>query len=130
MKNFTLHTGRDVTISELHQRHTYAGVLAGKPGERVNQAVIEGLLEDARQYSAEGNPQFIWPSAVHLAADLPPIACIAVLHSAALRRPGAEPYSSLTVVWLQDSWALPLPDFVARYVNSIDWEVVATEWCP
>lgn len=90
MKKFTLNSGRRVSLAELHQRSTYAGVLAGKPETRLNQAVLDSILDEAKGYGfGECQPKLISPSAEAIAGRLPPIACIAVLHSNELTTRGS-----------------------------------------
>ena len=130
MRGFTLSSGRVVSVAELHQRQTYAGVLAGRPGPRLNQAVIDAILEEAKWYGVAREARFIRPSADAFAGRLPSVACIAVLESGQLARQGSEPYSSMTVVWFQDELAPPFEKNLETYLRSIDWETSAQEWCP
>jgi hypothetical protein len=127
MRDLNLGRGRIVSVAELYQRPTYAGVLAGKPGPRLNQSMIDQLLVQAKRYGCSLEPRIVAPSAEAFATELPPVACIAVLESGGF---GGEPCSSLTVAWFQEHLAPPFPQEVERYVRSLDWEAVAVEWCP
>ena len=130
MRRFALPSGRVVSVAELHQRQTYAGVLAGKPGPHLNRVVTDGLLEEAKLYGIAREPRFIRPSDHAWAGRLPSVACVAVLESSQLARPGSEPYSSMTIVWLQDELGPPFAAEFGAFVQTIDWEASAQEWCP
>lgn len=126
----TLKSGRAVTISELHQHGTYAGLLAGKPDARMNADHIRRLLTEAKRYGLDGaEPYLIPPAPAQLEARLPAVSCIAVLNSDALQRPGSEPYSSLTVAWYQEHFAPPITASVEQQILAIEWETRAKDWC-
>ena len=130
MKHFTLTSGRRVSIEQLHQRGTYAGVLAGKLGARLNQALIDDLVVEARSYGyGETPPILIPPEPAALEGRLPAVACIAVLNSDGLAR-GSEPYSTVTIAWVQPELAPPIPAQIEAHIRALDWEAKATEWCP
>jgi hypothetical protein len=125
----TLASGRMVSFAELHQTRTYAGLLAGKPGPRLNAAVIDALMEEATVYGVGDSPRLIPLSSEAMTTRLPRIACFAVLESDALPR-SREPYSSLTIIWFQDEFGPPFPPFVIDYVRALNWETSAHAWCP
>ena len=129
MTHFTLTSGRRVTLARLHQARTYAGVLAGKPGPRLNQDLIDELVAEAEEYGGDTRPCLIAPNAEAFAVRLPSIACIAVLESGELKE-GTEPYSGMTVVWFQDEFGPPFPAEVDAQIRALDWEAAAHEWCP
>lgn len=123
----TLKSGRAVSLSELHQSGTYAGLLAGKPDARINQDVIEDLLGQASRYNVAGaEPQLLAPA--QMETRLPSVACIAVLQSGELQRPGSEPYSSAVVVWFQDDFGPPIAAPVLEQIKELDWESIARDW--
>lgn len=130
MKNFTLASGRKVSLELLHQRGTYAGVLAGKPGAQLNKMVLDDLVGEAQSYGlAESSPRLISPDPTALEGRLPGVACIAVLNSEALPH-SREPYSTITIVWLQSELAPPIPPRIEAHIRNLDWETEAAEWCP
>lgn len=127
----TLETGRVVSLVELHQWRTYAGMLAGKPDAQINEGHIEEALTSAKQYGIEGSePYLVAPSPEVMATRLPAVLCIAVLESSELKRDPSEPYSSLTVAWWQEQLAPPMDPVVAARVSAIDWESQAVPFCP
>jgi len=44
-------------------------------------------------------------------------------------RNDAEPMSSLTLIWFQDEFALPVDAKVLAHIQSLDWDALATECC-
>jgi hypothetical protein len=129
--NLTLPTGRRITLASLEQFRTYDGLLAGKPDARTNKRHIEDLFERACQHTvAGGNPVLLQPSQEALNGHLPGVSCIAVFESGELARKGSEPYSSLTVAWFQNSFALPIDASVDAQIRAIDWEHAGTDWMP
>ena len=128
MKQLVLESGRRVSLAQLHQEPTYAGVLAGKPAQHLNEIIIEDIVDGARQYSV-AEPVLISPSSDALSNRLPGIACVAVLASGELNG-GSEPYSAMTFVWFQEELAVPFPPEVEATIRAVDWEAAAAEWCP
>lgn len=61
--------------------------------------------------------------------QFPAVVCVAVFNSDGLAKPDAEPMSSLTLIWFQDEFALPVDVEVLAHIQSLDWEALATEWC-
>jgi hypothetical protein len=126
----TLATGRVVSMAQLHQRGTYAGVLAGKFDQRLSRMMIEEITQEAAQHGPAGcRPHVVLPPPAAIAHRLPGVACIAVLESGELRG-GSEPYSSVVVAWFQDDFLSPMPEAVAARIRDMDWEKTAVEWCP
>ena len=131
----TLTSGRHVSLASLKQWRTYGGMLAGRPDAAINEAHIEDLLEEARRYTvAGGEPMMVQPKVTTAGRPgkehLPGITCIAVFESGELAREDSEPYSSLTVAWFQDAFALPIDPDVEAQVRAVDWEAAAKDWMP
>lgn len=125
----TLISGRAVSLGELHQWRTYAGLLAGKPDARTNGDLIEKLIEDAKQFVVKGGKPFlVEPDPAALADRLPAISCIGVFDSNELTRPGSEPYSSLAVVWFQEEFGPPMAGATLESIHQLDWESLAQDW--
>ena len=154
----TLSSGREITLARLEQWRTYAGMLAGVPNRESNGRIIERTRAVALQHSLEGTSPVLLPPRVtpielkpHSAEylrrtgmtaeqsaardqqrhyeQLPAVVCVAVFDSGKLAKPDSEPYSSLTVFWFQDEFALPLDPQVLAHIQSLDWEALATDWC-
>jgi hypothetical protein len=154
----SLSSGREITLSHLEQWRAYAGLLAGMPNREMNGRVIEDARSRALQHGLEGAAPVLVPprlkpverkpaSAEYLmrtgmtaeqsaARDqqmhyeqLPAVVCVAVFNSDGLTKPDAEPMSSLTLIWFQDDFALPVDAGVLAHIQALDWETLATEWC-
>jgi hypothetical protein len=154
----TLNSGREITLARIEQWRSYAGVLAGIPNRAMNGRVIEEARSQALQHCLEGAAPYLVPprlkpvetrppSAEYLkrtgmtaeqsaARDqqmhyeqLPAVVCVAVFNADGLTKPDAEPMSSLTLIWFQDEFALPVDAGVLAHIQSLDWETLATEWC-
>lgn len=154
----TLSSGREITLAHLEQWRSYAGLLAGMPNREMNGRVIEDARARALQHGLEGAAPYLVPprltpverkphSAEYLrltgmtaeksaARDqqmhyeqLPAVVCVAVFNSDGLTKPDAEPMSSLTLIWFQDEFALPVDAEVLAHILALDWETLATEWC-
>lgn len=106
---------------------TYAGVLAGKPNARINQPIIEEVVEAARNLHRGTSAVLI--DLYDIEGRLPAVACVAELQSGALRRPGSEPYTSMTIAWFQDEFAFPIAQTILGRIRELDWEVAAIDWC-
>ena len=154
----TLNSGREIALAHIEQWQSYAGVLAGLPNRAMNGRVIDDARSRALPHCLEGAAPYLVPprltpvetkpaSAEYLkrtgmtaeqsaARDqqmhyeqLPAVVCVAVFNSDGLPKPDAEPYSSLTVIWFQDDFALPVDAGVLANIQSLDWEALATDWC-
>lgn len=156
--NITLNGGREIALAHIEQWRAYAGVLAGMPNRALNDRVIEDARSRALRHCMNGAAPVLLPprltpverkpaSAEYLrltgmtaeqsaARDrqmhyeqLPAVACVAVFNSDGLSKPDAEPYSSLTLIWFQDDFAMPVDAGVLAQIQALDWEALATEWC-
>jgi len=153
-----LNSVREIALARIEQWRSYAGVLAGMPNRAMNDRVIEGVRSRALQHCLEGAAPYLVPprlspverkpaSAEYLrltgmtaeqsaARDqqmhyeqLPAVVCVAVFDSGELAKPGSEPMSSLTLIWFQDEFALPVDAGVLAHIQALDWETLAVEWC-
>lgn len=131
----TLASGRKITLEELVQCRTYAGLLAGYPTRPLNRRRVERAIERARE-SLIGTPLLIEPVETDCGAptgadeprvELPPITCIGSFRSDAPARDLEEVDSYLTVVWFQPEWALPIDAAIIHRIEAVDWELLATD---
>lgn len=133
-----LASGREISLSNLRQGKTYAGMLNGFFDARVAQYEIEQLIDEARELSVEGCEPFLIQPVLNVTQlpsgrtqeKLPPIACIARFSSNELKRPDSEPYSSLVFAWFQDKFAMPIDAEVLDEIKAVDWERHAKDWMP
>ena len=125
----TFSSGRIASLDRLHQRRTYAGLLAGFPDGNINKGETDCLLGEGRHLHLAGcQPVLIAPRVtttehklngrVVNELRLPGIGCVACFESAALLRADSEPYSTLVVVWFQDRYALPIePEYLRGCID-------------
>lgn len=139
----TLDSGRFITLSRLQQQATYAGLLAGVPERSRNAQRLAELQDAARAWSRSDALLLIPPQVTPLEPPerlrgpaaagalhferLPAVACMAVFDSGPFDRPDAEPYTALTVLWLQEAFGLPEAG-VRAALCGLDWEGRAVEW--
>jgi hypothetical protein len=156
----TLNTGRGILLDELYQWHTYRGVLAGLPDRRKNAEHIEEVLESASEHCVlDARPWLIEPRVTPIKLERPPgkrlleitgqtaaefiaaheraqyerlpyMACVGVFESDLINPSGHNLSSSLTIVWFQDSLALPIDAGVLEQIRKLDWDALARDWSP
>jgi hypothetical protein len=156
--NITLDSGRGIVLSRLEQWRAYEGVLAGMPNRAMNGRIMDEVRSRAQPHCLEGAAPYLVPprlmpvetrpasaeslkrtgmTAEQSAArdqqmhyeQLPAVVCVAVFNSDGLSKPDSEPYSSLTMIWFQDDFALPVDAQVLAHIQSLDWEALARDWC-
>ena len=114
LTSIVLSSGRSLELSELRQSSTYGGMLEGYPCKRVNDGLVNGLLQAAER-AFPATPVHLVPPALEYQDQtagafgpvevLPAVARIGAFHFSALD-PEHDPAPwRPTVVWLQ-----PAPD--------------------
>lgn len=134
--------GRKVHLYRLYQTRTYEGALLGRTDRESNRRILEHALAFARQrLKFRGRPQLIPVNVPHSSTGaiganeprddksrLPDILCIGEF---VWGRPVHDPSktcSSATLVWLQDTFALPIADAVLAELRDVDWAAIAEDW--
>ncbi|WP_165251336.1 hypothetical protein [Paludisphaera soli] len=133
-------------LDSLNQQRTYAGWMEGVPSRRWNDSIVQASLKEAGRGAEDGAiPLLIEPArrdylrkpgdmAGHRTMRgqapewLPEVTCIAVLRDTAPARDPSRDGSTLTVVWFQDQYALPIEESILRQIQSIDWEQAAADY--
>jgi hypothetical protein len=120
--------------------------LAGTPSSDVNDRKIRGILDQVRQKPASlGNAPFLIPPArrdfLRTAGDMatdrpfpwipewmPMITCIGMFDSSP--RAGSKEMhgSTLTIIWFQDDYAMPIADSGLQAIKAIDWDSHALDF--
>jgi hypothetical protein len=133
---FTLSGGRIVGLQSLKQWAVYAGLLEGLPTRQMNDAELKHVVDEAERQdghpplliipvqeaiSYEGRYPFGEP------AKLPPVGCIARLHSHEPARDPSKDCSDLTVIWFQHDWAFPLDSNVEQAILAMNWNTLARD---
>jgi hypothetical protein len=134
-----LNTGRSITLKSLIQRMTYGGMLEGAPTAKLNDAFIQRTLYALRKDPATGGraPLVIPPARrdyLRAPGDMaaafqdqmvewmPVVTCIGVFESAPTAKNRNKHASTLTIVWLQDDYALPISPACMNAIKEIDWD--------
>lgn len=136
-QTFTLHQGRVVSLRSLNQWSVYADLLEGLPTRERNDALIQRLLKEEQAHSGHA-PLLIVPHQEPISisrrypfgepAKLPPVVCVARLHSPEPTTPGSsKDLSRLTVIWFQNRYAFPISAVAEDALRNIDWAGLAED---
>jgi hypothetical protein len=130
---------RVVTFSSLGQSLTYRGS-EGLPTVERNQEMIKCILEGLHS-SQVGRPIYLVPPLEEpleymgaepyefgTPATLPAVLCIGGLTSSDETTNGDGEWSALTLVWFQDTFALPIDARVRRHLKKTDWNRYAASY--
>ncbi len=136
-----LKSGRAIALDEFHQFNLYAGMLAGIPADTVRFAV-DALSESNRLIPQElptlmlqpmfrefDSPKYYGEPRKRLRA-LPPIASVAVFSSSTQGSSPDNIYSSIKVIWFQETFGLPTDLHTLDQLRAINWEREAVSWDP
>jgi len=144
-------SGREISLTALHQSHTYAGVLCGLPRETSNnESPIRSAMELASQLfplggnnpvilsplmqrvtvlnrrSAEGVIDYAEPDSSEV-DFLPPVVSIGRFDSTPAHD-HSKSNSSLVVIWFQNAFGPPEKGHVVREFSSLNWDKEAIDW--
>ncbi len=132
---------RSIWLDEFHQFSVYAGMLAGIPSDTTRFAA--DALQEAERLTPQHLPtlilqplfrEFISPN--HYGEPrkklrvLPPIASVAAFKSSTTASSPDNIYSSLRVLWFQETFGLPTDPQILEQLRAIDWEREAVSWDP
>jgi hypothetical protein len=140
-------TGRTITLDSLDQHRTHAGLLEGTPNALMNNSNIEWALRQAERRCIDGaKPQLLAPQRRdycrepgdmdelvarrphHIPEWLPNVWCIGSFTSSVTSRNPDMHMSTLTVVWFQDEFAMPILEPALGQLLALDWESLATDF--
>lgn len=142
----TLTTGRTITLVELRQRQTYAGLLEGVPWAAINDRKLQDALHDAAPLCLGGGvPYLIQPArrnylrtpgdmngsnalASEPAEWLPMICSTGVFTSKSAARNKKLDGSQLVAVWYQDEFGPPSDAHNLSKLQRIEWNAVAGDY--
>lgn len=132
---------RSIALSEFHQFGLYAGMLAGIPKDTARFAA-EALDEANRLIPGDlptlilqpifrefDSPKYYGEPRRKMRA-LPPIASVAVFISSTQESSPEQLYSSIKVLWFQETFGLPTDQHILDQLRAIDWEREAVSWDP
>ena len=139
-----LNSKRIISLEEIHQHLTYAGLLEGLPTQKMNKdiiAEIKKIVPD--KIWASTTPHIIKPHESHIELSeqreayyksrgpeyeriaLPKIICIGHFISDAITDDFM--FSSLIIVWFQEDWIMPIDNKILTQIKSINWDKYATQ---
>lgn len=139
-REFKVRGGGLISLTALHQSHTYAGCMEGYPTSARNADMIESTLRDLAKQNWDETPYLIepreTPMKIEISAEhdygapmqLPSILCIAQFQSFAPARDKHSDFSRLTVVWFQDDFAFPIETEIEKHIKKIDWKNLAHDF--
>jgi hypothetical protein len=139
-----LASGREIILEGLYQQMTYAGLVEGVPNSEANDWIVDRVMKKAAALCVQGaRPHIISPprrdylrtpgdnghSSEWRPEWLPCVACIGEFKAAGAAR-GTETgmLSTLTVVWFQDDFALPILEPALSALVALDWSSLATDF--
>jgi hypothetical protein len=128
--NTVLDDGHTIWLKEIDQWLVYDGLLDGLPTERLNASLIDHIMvsaavggrravlitPDQTRPAGTGGPD----SGEDAYSLLPRMAVRARFESLQPVSGGGD-FSELTVVWFQDTWALPIDGGVLEKIRSVNW---------
>ncbi len=128
----TLDSGIVISMEWLHQEITYLSVLEGLPDRRFNDGLFKKLTGKGYHLLCQNRSEFRFEGEqvrrnIKEFEFLPYITCTSswIAHTPA-RDPEAH-LSSLSLVWFQDSWAVPLAPEVEAALKGLDWKNLASD---
>ncbi|MDD5272493.1 MAG: hypothetical protein PHU14_07215 [Methylovulum sp.] len=144
---YKLNCGRHIHLEVLFQYYTYRGLIEGTPNKGMNRRLVNEAQEQAKDklWLRNETPFLIQPleSPISLPkgyryrlredgenepAKIPSIVCLATFQS---QQPAKNPEnhcSSLSIVWFQNEFALPIDPTIEETIRGIDWNALANDW--
>ncbi len=129
-----MNDGRVIHIENLTQTLTYAGLLEGMPSRQMNEDYLAGLRARPPARFFERACYLVRPPVRRVLRRfnvevgwLPRVTCQALFVSDAAARDLDASVSSLRIIWLQDSFALPIAELALEHIKAIDWAARAAD---
>jgi hypothetical protein len=131
--------GHEIELRALRQWQVYEGLLMGLPTAEWNKDLIAHWVKEERDKTGE-EPYLVRPVETPVPyagpepyfggtpSALPSIACVGRFTSSKpVREEAPLYYSTLTVIWFQDRFALPIDPRVLEDIRAIDWAKYAVD---
>ena len=141
--SLSLKSGRIIILEELAQQMTYAGLLEGTPSAVSNRWTLDTALKDAERVRRTSTVWIVDPprrdcfrkpgdmtqiaKSHWLPEWMPLVRCIGVFTSTQPARDKRKDFSTLTIVWFQDEYALPILEPALSAIQAVDWESFAAD---
>ena len=132
----TLHSGMEITLKSLVQHMTYGGLIEGFPCRKWNDRILESLgtapgrvliPPPRRNFLRQPGDMDDLSGGSRVPEWLPMIQCQGEFTSP-FPVSAAGDGSSLTVVWFQDEYAMPMDSSVEEAIRALDWTSVARDF--
>ena len=130
-----LNTGRIITLRELHQTLTYAGLLEGTPTSAMNAHHVQSIVQAQLNTALGGAVHLIEPVEVPIQrgaiptrtyARIPLITCVGMFESEPARVRLCA--SALVIIWFQESFGPPIDIAVLTEIKRTPWEALACDF--
>ena len=144
MLSLQLGDGRRLELKACYQQHTYLSLMSGQPRERINQQIIAGLADHARNNifrTYNEPPVHVLEPAVPVETDaneppellkllgrratLPLIVCVGLFQSGPARDLTRH-FSLLVLIWFQDSPRL-IEESALNAIRAVNWTALAQD---
>lgn len=129
---------KEVTIKKIKQWVTYDGLLEGFPTLQMNNRILAGVKEAAKDFCGIEEVCLIEPSQTPISyegkypfgdpASLPAVVCIAELWYYKACRDKSKDYSSLGLIWFQEDYAFPIEEEILRKIREIPYSRICGEF--
>ena len=131
----TLQSGRVITLTQLHQRRTYEGLLEGLPTSEMNARQIRGIVSVQLRTAPGGAVHLIEPIETPVEgaipgrgyARIPTITCVGRFQSQQAARVQMCA-SELTVIWFQESFSPSIAPAALAELVKTPWEALAHDF--
>jgi hypothetical protein len=124
----TLAGGEQVGVFDFYVRATYALLWAGKPGEQLNESILNQCANDGKQWWHDKHEaHLLRPSDEQIHSQLPRYRMMALLDCST---PLNAQYhgSMLRVVWFSDTIPTNLEEFLQQSLELVDWKANAKDY--
>ena len=147
----TLKSGIEINLQSLRQHLTYSSVLQGIPWGPYYSGHVDDQVrwyKEERKKFGEGNPAVIViePELLDIPVSegalasmrafygiepvsIAPVVCRGRFENPnSVRGGGHFELSVLTIIWFQQKFMSPMPEYVVERIKEIDWEATAENW--
>ncbi len=144
----TMKCGRAITLQDLHQMQTYAGLSVGTPSNETNNRHVEWTIKRAKQlHSLNSDPILIPPRRTkhfresgdmdHIPGNskgyrptewMPMITSVGFFHSIQPTKNSELDASTCVIIWFQDEFGLPTIKFINENMKNLDWDSYAVDY--
>jgi len=133
-------SGRELRLQELTQKLTYEGLLEGLPTSRGNAYYLDRVIEKCQENQVQTPFYVVVPHERPIdhpsdrpypfgpPAALPRITCTGRFRSGPTGEGDPSLYSELTIIWLQDEFAMPIEPSIVEQIAKLGWDGLASNF--